>query len=112
MAKQAVYQVRMDEDVKEQVEALSPVDVLMIPVGGHFTIDAQTACHVAKQLQAKVILPMHYKTRVNEGWPISGVEDFLNACGKPYEELELLRVAQGDLACQPQVAVLKPQCLK
>ncbi len=96
----------------EQVKALAPVDVVMIPVGGHFTIDAQTACEVASQLQARVILPMHYKTGANAGWPIKGVEEFLNACGKPYEELDLLRVAKGDLACQPEVAVLRAVSLK
>lgn len=96
----------------EQAKALSPVDVVMIPVGGHFTIDAKTACEVAKQLQARVVLPMHYKTVVNAGWPIKGVEEFLMAYGKPSEELDLLRVAKGDLACQPEVAVLKPQSLK
>ena len=96
----------------EQAKALAPVDVVMIPVGGHFTIDATTACEVAGQLRARVVLPMHYKTKVNAGWPIKGVEEFLAAYGRPSEELDLLRVAKGDLECQPEVAVLRAVSLK
>jgi len=45
----------------EQVEALGPVQVLMIPVGGFFTIDAAEAVQVVKQIPSvRVVLPMHY----------------------------------------------------
>ena len=92
--------------------ALGVVDVLMAPVGGFYTIDASAARETADALGARVVLPMHYKTRVNADWPIAGVEDFLAQCGAPAEELEQLRVCKGDLMCQPKVAVLKPVSLK
>ena len=95
-----------------QAEALSPVDVLMVPVGGFYTIDAPTAKQAAEQLHARVVLPMHYKTRVNADWPIAPVADFTRLYDVPAEELNLLRVAKGDLMCQPKVAVLNPQSLK
>jgi L-ascorbate metabolism protein UlaG (beta-lactamase superfamily) len=60
----------------EQVAAIGPVDVALIPVGGFFTIDAAAATKVAQQLQAKVVIPMHYKTPAC-GFPISGVDDFV-----------------------------------
>lgn len=41
---------------------LGKVDVLMIPVGGNYTIDAQEAFEVCKQVEPNVILPMHYRT--------------------------------------------------
>lgn len=94
----------------EQLAALSPVDVLMLPVGGYYTIDAAQAREVARQLSAQVILPMHYRTRANGDWPIAPVEDFL-ALYPAAERLPLLRVCQGDLACQPAVAVLEPRSL-
>lgn len=97
---------------KEQAQALFPAHILMLPVGGHFTIDAAAALETAQALGARVILPMHYRTQANAGWPIAPAEDFLQLCGKPSEELELLRVAAGDLTCQPAVAVLRPQSLK
>ena len=91
---------------------LGAADVLMTPVGGFYTIDAHQARETAALLQARVILPMHYRTRANADWPIAPVEDFLALYQTPAEEADLLRVAEGDLMCQPQVAVLRPTSLK
>ncbi len=97
---------------QEQCEALGRPDVLMLPVGGFYTIDAPAARQTARLLRARVILPMHYRTRANADWPIAPVADFTRLYGEPAEELDLLRVAAGDLECQPQVAVLLPQSLR
>ena len=96
----------------EQAAALAPVDVLMLPVGGFYTIDAETARETAQLLQAQVILPMHYRTAANADWPIEGVESYTKLIAQPVEFLELLRVARGDLSCQPRHAVLKPVSLR
>ena len=92
----------------EQLAVLQGLDVLMIPVGGFFTIDAQKARDMAEQLEAKVILPMHYKTQYNQEWPISEVQAFTGLY--PAEKVrtggEALRVTKGDLMCQPHVAVI------
>ncbi|MBQ8200521.1 MAG: MBL fold metallo-hydrolase [Clostridia bacterium] len=96
----------------EQRMQLGRTDVLMIPVGGHFTIDAVTAKEVAALLEARVVLPMHYRTRANAGWPIQPVESFTQLYQTPVEQLDLLRIAAGDLECQPEVAVLLPQSLR
>ena len=88
------------------------VSVLMVPVGGFYTIDAPTAKQTAESFGARVVLPMHYKTRVNADWPISSVEAFTQLYDEPAEELDMLRVTLGDLQCQPKVAVLRPQSLK
>lgn len=95
----------------EQCDALGRADVLMLPVGGFFTIDAPTAREAAERLKARVILPMHYRTKANTDWPISPAEAFTSLY-ESAEELDMLRVASGDLACQPQVAVLRPRSLK
>lgn len=63
----------------EQVKAIGPVDALMIPVGGYYTIDAAEAVEVAKQLQARVVLPMHYKTAAIPQFPVAPLEDCLPA---------------------------------
>lgn len=96
----------------EQLAALGQADVMMIPVGGFYTIDAPAAIEVARLLNARVVLPMHYKTRANADWPIDGVERFTSLWGPEVEFLELLRVAKGDLVCQPDAAVLKPRSLR
>jgi L-ascorbate metabolism protein UlaG (beta-lactamase superfamily) len=49
----------------EQVKAIGPVDVLMIPIGGIYTLNGETAKKVVAQLKPRLyILPMHYGTRV------------------------------------------------
>jgi L-ascorbate metabolism protein UlaG (beta-lactamase superfamily) len=60
----------------EQVAAIGPVDVLFTPVGGFYTIDAAAATKVAEQLQAKVIIPMHYKTDAC-GFLLATADDFV-----------------------------------
>lgn len=96
----------------EQVEALAPLDAVMIPVGGHFTIDAPTAKQVAELLHARVILPMHYATSATAGWPIGPVEAFTELYEEKAEELDLLRLTSGDMTCQPRLAILRPQSLR
>jgi len=96
----------------QQCASLGNADVLMVPVGGFYTIDAPTAVEVAELLEARVVLPMHYKTSANADWPIAGIEAYTALCDEPVEFLDLLRVARGDLSCQPASAVLKPTSLR
>jgi L-ascorbate metabolism protein UlaG (beta-lactamase superfamily) len=46
----------------EQVAEIDGVDVLLVPVGGGSTIDAVQAAQVVRQLEPKIVIPMHYKT--------------------------------------------------
>lgn len=46
----------------EEVERLGEVDILFVPVGGFYTIDASLAWQVVGQLNPRIIVPMHYKT--------------------------------------------------
>ncbi len=61
----------------EQARAIGKVDVLMIPVGGHFTIGPAEAGKVMAQLKPRVVIPMHFKTGVNASWPIGTLDDYL-----------------------------------
>jgi L-ascorbate metabolism protein UlaG (beta-lactamase superfamily) len=92
----------------DQVKAIGRVDILMIPVGGLFTIDAKTAAKVCDQLKPKVIMPMHYKTDKLD-FPITGVEDFLkgksNVIRSSESEIEL---KADKLPTVLQIVVLKP----
>jgi len=60
----------------EQVTGIGAVDILLVPVGGYFTIDASAASQVCDQLKPKVVLPMHFKTP-KCAYSIASVEDFL-----------------------------------
>ncbi len=66
---------------REQVEQIGPCDVLMVPVGGFYTIDAAQARQVADQLKASVIIPMHYRFAGYGISVIGEVEDFLALAG-------------------------------
>ena len=59
-----------------QVNEIGTVDILFIPVGGFYTIDASIASRVCDQLKSKVVIPMHFKTP-KCAYPIAGVEGFL-----------------------------------
>ena len=64
----------------EQVEKLDNVDVLLLPVGGISTIDAPMAAKVVRQLEPKVVIPMHYKTPALNR-ELEPVERFLKETG-------------------------------
>ncbi|MEM4789295.1 MAG: MBL fold metallo-hydrolase [Ignisphaera sp.] len=56
---------------------IKPVDVLLIPVGGVFTIDAKEAWNVVEMLNPMIVIPMHYWIQGLE-LPLKPVDDFLN----------------------------------
>jgi L-ascorbate metabolism protein UlaG (beta-lactamase superfamily) len=91
-----------------QAGDIGKVDVLMVPVGGYFTIDAKAAQEVCEQLKARVIIPMHYKNDKCT-LPIGGVEEFIrgktNVTQVNGSEVSF---SQVDLPAGPQIFVLKP----
>jgi len=64
----------------EQVEEIDDVDVLLLPVGGGATINASTAAEVLRQIEPKVVIPMHYKTPVLKR-ELGPVDSFLKEMG-------------------------------
>ena len=93
----------------EQIQILHHPDILMIPTGGFFTIDSRQAKEIAEKLDARVILPMHYRTQYNAEWPISGPETFMEEMkGKNImHDAEILRITAGDAECQPDVVFFR-----
>ena len=61
---------------REQIDEIGAVDILLVPVGGFFTIDAKVAGQVCDDLDPRVVVPMHYKTPKLD-FPVAGVEDFV-----------------------------------
>jgi len=64
----------LDDTQKAQ---LANLDVLMLPVGGYFTIDARQAAAIAKELRPKYIIPMHYRGDGFGYSVLATVDDFL-----------------------------------
>ena len=64
----------------EQTEGLENIDVLLLPTGGVSTIDAPMAAQVMRQLDPKVVIPMHYQTEALNR-ELESVDRFLKEIG-------------------------------
>ena len=60
-----------------QIENIGPVDVLLLPVGGFFTLEVAKLDKLVAQLNPRIVVPMHYKTRYTPKLPIVSVDEFL-----------------------------------
>jgi len=93
----------------EQVEQIGEVDILLIPVGGNFTISAKEAVKIMSQIEPSIIIPMHYqipKLKIK----LEGADKFLRAMGmKSVSPLDKLSIKKKDiLSEEAKIVVLKP----
>lgn len=70
----------------ELIDEIGDVDVLLVPTGGVYTIDADEARHVVEKLEPSIVVPMHYrdpslKTSISQYDDMSTVDDFLSKVG-------------------------------
>ncbi len=67
---------------KDTLQKIGYIDVLMIPVGGYYTIDAETAAKVISSIEPGIVIPMHYKTDDLTGVDkIAPIDGFLDEMG-------------------------------
>jgi len=90
----------------DEARQLGDVDVLLAPVGGYYTIGPEEARRVAEQLDARVIIPMHYKTDAI-GFPIQPVDDFLKLMDR-VERIgsKSVEITKDGIPEEPKVLVL------
>jgi L-ascorbate metabolism protein UlaG (beta-lactamase superfamily) len=80
----------------KQLEVLAGTDILLIPVGGKYTINAKKATEVISQIQPRLVIPMHYSLP-DLTVDIEGVEGFVKELGlKPTYE-EKLKISAKEL---------------
>ncbi len=93
---------------RAQLKELGSIDVLLIPVGAVYTIDAETAKQVCEKVQPKLIVPMHYRMGNAGLQNVAPVEDFLAL----YPEAEVLRLGKSswDISEIPQSVVVFELC--
>jgi L-ascorbate metabolism protein UlaG (beta-lactamase superfamily) len=90
----------------EQVEEIENVDVLLLPVGGVSTINASMAAEVVRQLEPKVVVPMHYKTEALN-WELEPVDRFLKEMGvREVNSQPKLSCTKANLPISTQVFLL------
>lgn len=95
----------------EQMDCLQGLDVLMIPVGGFFTIDGREAAQLVKELQPKTVLPMHYRSDVDGfGYDkIGTVTDFTEAMQGSSVMVSDESSLNLDEVPEAQIVILAPQ---
>ncbi len=87
-----------------QLEQLKDVDILLIPVGGRYTVDANDAYEIVRALHPRITIPMHFKTphcTIN----LASVEDF-TARFPRVVKLPFLQVSRSDLDEKCPIIVL------
>ncbi len=90
---------------KEVVEEIGKIDILFIPVGGTYTVDAKQAWEVAKSLNPRIIVPMHYKIE-GLSLPIATVDEFLDEA--EYKVLKVgneIDIEKEELPEEPEIWV-------
>jgi len=60
-----------------QAKEIGQVHILFVPVGGYYTIDAVAAKETVGLIKPNIMVPMHYKTKYIDSWPVAIVDSFL-----------------------------------
>ena len=89
---------------KEELNKLGKVDLLLIPVGGFYTLEPVDSIKVCQDINPKIVIPMHYKTEKCD-FPIVAVEEFL----KGWRDVK--RIASSEFELQADKLPLKTQVI-
>ncbi|PNX47805.1 MAG: Zn-dependent hydrolase [Thermoplasmata archaeon M11B2D] len=90
---------------EKTIQQIGKIDILFIPIGGTYTIDAERAWKVIQSLKPKITIPMHYRIE-GLSLPIAGVEPFLEK--NRYKLLKVgneIDIEKDDLPKEPEVWV-------
>jgi L-ascorbate metabolism protein UlaG (beta-lactamase superfamily) len=93
------------------IAEIGAVDVLFVPVGGNFTIDARGANGVVDSLRPKIAIPMHFQNERCPKFPVATVEGFqkLRQRVRALKENEI-EVRKDTLPSETETVILKPAC--
>ncbi|MBI5077628.1 MBL fold metallo-hydrolase [Candidatus Falkowbacteria bacterium] len=80
----------------QQLERIDDVDVLLIPVGGKYTINAAEAAEIVREIEPRIVIPMHYQLPGMK-LDLDPVEKFRKAMGNKAETMNKLKISKKDL---------------
>lgn len=92
----------------EQKEQLKKADVLLIPVGGYYTIDGRQAAALVRELEPRIVIPMHYRDDERKfGFPEIGT---VSGFTEHMDSVAVILSSEIESTCSlpKQVAVLEP----
>jgi L-ascorbate metabolism protein UlaG (beta-lactamase superfamily) len=98
------------ELTEQQLEEIGEVDILLIPVGGNYTIAAKEASMIISQIEPKIVIPMHYQLPKLK-LKLEDLDKFLKIMGsKNPEKLSKLSIKKKELTEDGmKIIVLDPQ---
>ncbi|MBI3442262.1 MAG: MBL fold metallo-hydrolase [Candidatus Sungbacteria bacterium] len=90
----------------ETADEIGDVDILMIPVGGTYTVDAKQAAKIVKQLEPRFVIPMHYAVK-GLSFKIDGVDLFLKEMGAgTVTPVEKFTIKKKDIGAEEKTEVV------
>ncbi len=92
------------------LEDLSHIDILLIPVGGEYTIGPSGAVAVIQEIEPMIVIPMHYQVpglNPEIFAKLAPVEEFLKEVGLRVENVHKLSVKKEELGEEPKIVVLE-----
>jgi L-ascorbate metabolism protein UlaG (beta-lactamase superfamily) len=96
---------------KDQLEFLDNVDVLLIPIGGEYTINGSEATNIINEIEPRIVIPMHYHVPgLKLTKTLEKVDTFIKEIGLNPENLEELKVSHDNLpSSELRLVTLKQQ---
>lgn len=98
--------------LEEQVGSIGSVDILLVPIGGVYTIDAGVAASIVASIEPSVVIPMHYKVPGATSELLSSLDSadkFVRELGvEPLKEAKFV-VAKESLPEEMQLVILEPK---
>lgn len=95
---------------ENDLESMGTIDILMIPVGGEYTIGSAEAAEITRLIEPYLVLPMHYQTpglKKDLFEKLSSVDPFLSDIGFPVERTDKLLVKKEILTDEQKVVVFE-----
>ena len=94
------------------MDKLNDVDILLLPVGGNYTLPVPQAVELVHRLEPKIVVPMHFKVpglKVD----ISPVDEFVKQLGMEAKRVDALKVNKAELIDDTvNLYILQPQAVK
>lgn len=88
-----------------ELEKLVGTDILLIPVGGHYTLDAKKAVEVISQIEPRMVIPMHYR-HPEVKIELDDLEKFIKELGVVPTHEEKLKISKKDLPAEEMELVV------
>ncbi|MBE0446949.1 MAG: MBL fold metallo-hydrolase [Actinobacteria bacterium] len=90
---------------EEQLAMLKDIDILLIPVGGTYTIDSEQAAEIVQRIKSKIVVPMHYKTK-DCVIKVDTVEPFLRKMPVIKQKESSVRLSASEIPDETEVWVM------